>query len=142
MRRGQESGGDRQGHPADRGRPSRGEEPGDDRPVGSVPEAHRARAGASLRPFLKGIEEYVRDVVGKAARWTAQSRRTLYRPRPRTAAAAASRTATIAERDLEPQNDRPARLHEVLKKCFGFDSFRPNQEEVCRVVTRAETCSS
>ena len=27
-------------------------------------------------------------------------------------------------------------MHEVLKKCFGFDSFRTSQEEVCRAVTQ------
>ena len=64
----QDAGGDRQRDPADRGGAPRGEEPGDDRPVGGVAAAHRARAGAARRRSCSGIEDYVREVVGKVGR--------------------------------------------------------------------------
>ena len=51
VRERQEPRSDRQGHPADRGRASRGEKPRDDRPVGGVPHAHPPREGAARRLY-------------------------------------------------------------------------------------------
>ena len=73
------------------------------------------RGEAQLEPFLKGIEDYVRDVVGK-------SRQTTAAPPPRLEVA-------IPERGLEKMP-----LAELLQKSFGFSSFRANQEAVCRAV--------
>ncbi len=77
------------------------------------------RGQAQLEPFLRGIEEYVREVVGKA--WTAP-------PAP-TAATRAPEVAVVPK-----VVDREGTLHEVLQKCFGFESFRPNQEAVCEAL--------
>jgi DNA topoisomerase-3 len=75
------------------------------------------RGQAQLAPFLKGIEEYVTEVVGKAGGSPA--------PRIETASLAPARNAVPAG----------SSLLDVLQKSFRFEAFRPNQEEVCRVLT-------
>ncbi|MFN7937437.1 MAG: DNA topoisomerase 3 [Bryobacteraceae bacterium] len=88
------------------------------------------RGGAQLDPFLEGIENYVREVIGKvgptAARKAAAPPPA---PPPPVAAAVVAEKATV-----EPGTD----LNVILKKCFGFEKFRPNQEEVCQALTRGE----
>lgn len=75
------------------------------------------RGTAKLEPFLSGIEDYVREVVGKVE--------------------GARPTERIAEASGPPTSDaiRPTRsgktLTEILERGFGFGSFRPNQESVC-----------
>ena len=71
------------------------------------------RGKAELAPFLRGIEDYVREVVGKVGDV----------PAPAVTPAPA------------PRIDRPAgTLIETLHNAFRFESFRPNQEEVCRTL--------
>jgi DNA topoisomerase-3 len=85
------------------------------------------RGQSQLAPFLASIEEYVRDVVGKAG----------------------GEAKTVSEADNHDHSDvvpaqtfrrqpaeRTGTLLDVLRTCFGFVSFRPSQEEVCNVVTR------
>ena len=82
---------------------------------------------AELAPFLKGIEEYVVQVVGKVG--TAK-------------VPTASRDREGAERILttpvpEPKREwagRSACPTELLKSAFGFTAFRGAQEEVCKAV--------
>src|SRR5262249_46945426 len=84
------------------------------------------RGAAQLGPFLIGIEDYVRAVVGKvgqalpaataAAAGAAPGPPTLHGSRE------ASRTASLPTGDLKG----------LLHGAFGFPSFRPNQEAVCR----------
>ncbi len=80
------------------------------------------RGQAQLTPFLTGIEDYVRDVIGKVKH---------------SPVVAAARTIPAVTPAPVPRNDagRKGSLAEVLRNCFGFESFRPNQEEVCRVLT-------
>ena len=87
------------------------------------------RGTAQLGPFLKGIEDDVREVVGEVGQAPP--------PKPPTLAAAArgavaqyARTepATVAER---PKGDT---LTGLLQRAFGFSSFRANQEAVCEAV--------
>ena len=84
-------------------------------------EAHLQRiqrGTAKLEPFLNGIENYVREVVGRVEM--------------------AQPTERIVEASELPTSDasRPAlsgnALTEILASGFGFGSFRLNQEAVCR----------
>jgi DNA topoisomerase-3 len=93
------------------------------------------RGAAQLEPFLQGIEEYVRDVVGKVGSRPAAASAAAPAPNepPRVAevpapAAPAAPLAVCAPRDL----------NELLHRAFGFEGFRPNQEAVCRAVASGQ----
>jgi len=81
-------------------------------------EAYLARIqrGADhLAPFLEGIENYVREVVGKVGQTKA-----VIKPR-------------APEPVAQPEQPRAnGTLAELLHRAFGFTAFRPNQEAVCR----------
>ncbi len=87
------------------------------------------RGSAQLAPFLEGIEEYVRRVVGKVAETP---------PAPKTAVA--PKTPQPTGNHNQPPQPPPAgpiafdSLLDLLNKGFGFSSFRANQEEVCQAV--------
>ena len=74
---------------------------------------------AQLDPFIEGIEEYVREVVGKVGEVPTP-------PRGQPAATAAPAAVPMA---AVPLDSTPL---ELLKQVFGFSAFRPNQEEVCK----------
>ena len=74
-----------------------------------------------LDAFMKGIEAYVKEVVGEAFRRPA----TTPDPAPGTSGTPAGR----------PSGPVPVeRLEELLKGVFGHDAFRPYQEAVCKAV--------
>src|ERR1019366_6582691 len=77
------------------------------------------RGEAQLEPFLRGMEEYVRSVVGKVAMSPVAARKEVA-PAPPAA-------SPVAATENEP-------LDTLLHRVFGFSSFRANQEEVCRTV--------
>jgi DNA topoisomerase III len=96
------------------------------------------RGDAQLGPFMSGIEDYVREVVGKVGQIAAAPRREngasgrengasarSASPEPAPSIAAASPQVTASEG--EP-------LDALLHRAFGFAAFRANQEEVCRTV--------
>jgi DNA topoisomerase-3 len=72
---------------------------------------------AQLDPFLERVSEYVRSVVGRVSQTTPP-------PPPEPAVVKAI-----------PSD---ASLSQLLQSVFGFSSFRPNQEAVCRSVTAGE----
>ncbi|MGC9970271.1 MAG: DNA topoisomerase 3 [Bryobacteraceae bacterium] len=77
------------------------------------------RGTAQLQPFLEGIEEYVREVVGKVGR----------APSP----AAEPPGSALVEPGGSTRVGGPAPPYaDLLHTRFGFPSFLPNQEEVCR----------
>ena len=82
------------------------------------------RGNAALEPFLDGIEQYVREVVGKVGQ-TPPSQQKAANP-----AVASPPAAQPAPRLTEPISNEP--LTGVLQRVFGYSSFRPNQEAVCR----------
>lgn len=92
------------------------------------------RGEAELAPFLRGIEDYVREVVGKVGNLPAA-------PRERRAAAGAAaapvpspaREVAVAAAAVAPAAENEP-LESLLHRAFGFANFRANQEEVCRTV--------
>jgi DNA topoisomerase III len=73
------------------------------------------RGKAELGPFLRGIEDYVREVVGKVR------------------SAPVGQASRPVAHIIKPEEiDRPGGLSYLLREAFGFSSFRPNQEAVCR----------
>jgi DNA topoisomerase-3 len=90
------------------------------------------RGTAKLEPFIEGIENYVREVVGKVGE----------APVPRSeapAAPSATGNTTTAGSDqgyrlAGPALASSASLPDLLHHVFGYESFRPNQEAVCEAV--------
>jgi DNA topoisomerase III len=77
------------------------------------------RGQARLEPFLEGIENYVREVVGKVGQMPGEARQSNTTPAP------------------SPQPPVPLRgttMEELLHAAFGYEAFRPNQEAVCQAV--------
>jgi DNA topoisomerase-3 len=85
------------------------------------------RGTVALEPFLDGIEDYVREVVGKVGKTP---------PAPKAAMAAGVGDPQGLPVRPEPVTPVPERRSEslggLLHSAFGFSSFRPNQEAVCR----------
>jgi DNA topoisomerase III len=94
---------------------------------------HRIQKGtAQLAPFLKGIEEYVIKTCGLCGSVAA----TTPPVAPRAAPAAEPVPQAIAEvvEASVVRRPMPAGDASELLTAFGFSSFRPSQEEVCRAV--------
>jgi len=115
------------------------------------------RGAAQLGPFLKGIEDYVREVVGKVGETPHPAKAAVAVESPSPPIVPAPPRATITEgRGFSPAAPRPSTktientggallgllqhpagslsgdLKALLHRAFGFDSFLPNQEAVCR----------
>jgi DNA topoisomerase III len=84
------------------------------------------RGEAQLAPFIDGIENYVREVVGKVVQMPV-------RTAPQTASQIASGANPVPNKD-QPVAVAGEPLEELLHRAFGFTSFRANQGEVCRTV--------
>jgi DNA topoisomerase-3 len=92
------------------------------------------RGKARLEPFLNGIEDYVREVVGKVGHVP-----------PPTEAVSEDRSLTVAApvraptvREGLPAMEAGDTLETLLHRAFGFPSFRPNQEAVCKAVVEGK----
>jgi DNA topoisomerase-3 len=81
------------------------------------------RGEAELEPFMRAIEDYVREVVGKVGERPAVTRS------PTSAPAAAPRPFIDAPVAIENES-----LNDLLHRAFGFKTFRANQEDVCRTL--------
>ena len=86
------------------------------------------RGSAPLQPFMRGIEEYVREVVGKVSRMPAAARP----PRSQGEGPMQPAPTAAAVPAFAAHHDEP--LEDLLRRAFGFPGFRVNQEEVCRTV--------
>ena len=95
------------------------EEPGDDRPVGSAPQAYRARRSASCAVPRRHRRIRARGGGESESHGHAATSRVSIVPEQTRLAAA------------HPSNEP---LDALLHRAFGFSSFRANQEEVCRTV--------
>jgi DNA topoisomerase-3 len=92
-------------------------------------EAHLKRiqrGEAPLGPFMNGIEEYVTGVVGKVGQAPVAAKAPVEVAAPKPPHLPVSPKAPI--RGALPVGD----LNGLLQSAFGFSSFRPNQEAVCR----------
>jgi len=113
------------------------------------------RGDAQLGPFMNGIEDYVREVVGKVGQIAAAPRRA-YNNATNPAAGAAPMLPAAAPSSRGSLGDAGASMQDgaagaaahaprvvaadgepldaLLHRAFGFAAFRANQEEVCRTV--------
>jgi DNA topoisomerase-3 len=89
------------------------------------------RGEAKLEPFLRGIEDYVREVVGKVGEIPAAARRNGEKARGQAEAPAPHPQPPVNERVLANEGED---LEILLHRAFGFSAFRANQEEVCKTV--------
>jgi DNA topoisomerase-3 len=97
------------------------------------------RGGARLEPFMEGIENYVREVVGKVGQVTPPPRSVspasaAAAATPRAAPAMASNGAAPARAPIDTPTYSGGSLVELLNSAFGFPSFRASQETVCQAV--------
>lgn len=92
------------------------------------------RGEAQLEPFLHGIEDYVRDVIGKVGQVPATPRGAngAAELRPASGAEAPAPLGLPVGGGVAAVEGEP--LDALLHRAFGFASFRANQEEVCRTV--------
>ncbi|MHB1840999.1 MAG: DNA topoisomerase 3, partial [Acidobacteriaceae bacterium] len=81
---------------------------------------------AELEPFLDGIGQYVRAVVGKVCQTAPVEQSSAVSTSPKISD---SPPLPIPAKVLNSTN-----LTELLQSAFGFSAFRPNQEAVCRAV--------
>jgi DNA topoisomerase-3 len=85
------------------------------------------RGEGKLDAFMQDIERYVREVVGSAS--TSPSRPSDTRE---AAGARADSREPPAELPVRRERASSTDLAEILQSSFGFSSFRPYQEDVCR----------
>jgi DNA topoisomerase-3 len=98
------------------------------------------RGQVDFDAFLGSIETFVREVVGQVAGSAGAGVRALHTPvspPPIPPVQPAPRAPSAAEPARTParRTPRPARsrdLRELLRRSFGFEAFRPYQEEACR----------
>jgi DNA topoisomerase-3 len=84
------------------------------------------RGSAQLDPFLEGIENYVREVVGKVGKTPV--------PRPLSPPNEGRQTSPPSTSHQPPATPSEARLSTLLRSAVGYESFRPNQAAVCQAV--------
>lgn len=93
------------------------------------------RGGARLDPFMEGIEDYVREVVGKVLKSPSSAPRvTPPPPRPMPPPPRLRQT---------PPGDQPLpaggeSLDALLRDRFGYPGFRPTQKEVCQALVAGQ----
>ncbi len=102
------------------------------------------RGEAQLGPFIQGIEEYVRGVIGKVGQVPAAPRNDKGQvpAAPRNGKGqmpSQSAPEAIVQTKPAPPTEAPVAepgepLNTLLHRAFGFAAFRANQEEVCRTV--------
>ena len=88
------------------------------------------RGTAKLEPFIEGIENYVREVVGKVGQSPTPSTQRPAAPSEARPPAPSTQGYPLAG----PAPASEASLPDLLHTVFGYESFRPNQEAVCEAV--------
>jgi DNA topoisomerase-3 len=95
------------------------------------------RGQEQLPPFISGIEEYVREVIGKVGTTAKPSSSRPWAPAADEQVEAAP-VALAPRKTGGPLDLSPDGLREVLTSRFKFPSFRPNQEAVCQALTAGQ----
>jgi len=96
------------------------------------------RSETDLPHFLGEIESFVRSIVEairgaqQGATSEASSPGTRVSPAPSSSAAGPSPAQPSPKLRAAPKPTPPEKAVELLRERFGFDDFRPHQEEVCR----------
>ena len=90
------------------------------------------RGVGDLDSFMAGIEKYVIDVIGRMPKTIAAAGAPIENPVATISTDVPN--AAVIQRALTP----PDQLGKLLKSAFGFDSFRPHQEAVCRAATEGK----
>ncbi len=85
------------------------------------------RGKAQLAPFLSGIEDYVREVVGKVGAVSSPAKAAVKVQDGHERAGDGLRAPATS-----PVLEAGDTLATLLHRAFGFASFRPNQEAVCQ----------
>ena len=97
------------------------------------------RGRGDFGAFMAGIEAYVREVVGSVKAGTnAAAQRPLAplaSPSPSRLQGREERRAPAAPLPAGGDRGEGKTLHQLLHSIFGFQSFRPYQEAVCRAVS-------
>jgi len=90
------------------------------------------KGAAQLDPFLAGIEDYVREVVGRVGQ---DGRQSFTAPAANAPSGSAPAQTAGAPVPTGPVVAQPGETPEaLLHRVFGFPSFRSNQEAVCKAV--------
>ena len=93
------------------------------------------RGSGELEAFMRDIEKYVCEVVKRVRTERPAASQIAAGPAP-TGGAPQLPFAFERERSEPQAPTAPDQLLGLLQQRFGFESFRPFQEEVCRTVTR------
>ncbi len=102
------------------------------------------KGAAKLDPFMEGIENYVRDVVGRAlqagpaARTKRPQPAAAMQPEPEFASEPRAHAPAAAAAPARERPEAGSSLEDLLHVSFGFAGFRPGQEEVCRAAVAGE----
>ena len=97
------------------------------------------RGEGKLDTFMQDIERYVREVVGHVAAPSGHGASPSDQGASSGQVASSAAASPGAPVTPLPIASRPARsqdLDELLRSAFGFSSFRPYQEDVCRTTAR------
>ncbi len=86
------------------------------------------KGAGDFEAFMRGIEGYVEEVV-------ATVRQAPPPPRPAPAPGGGTREAAVEVARAAPVVVGPEGLGRLLRERFGFDSFKPFQEQACRAAT-------
>ncbi len=98
------------------------------------------RGTAELHPFMEGIEDYVREVVGKTGAIPARPRSATPGARQESGTPgpkAVDAVPAVAAPSAPPVYDGGT-LEDLLHSAFGFAAFRASQEAVCRTVVEGK----